>query len=60
MAVGREEMPDLPSYRQKILLDSRRNDVGPYTEALVTQHDTDFVVNGEQSVTIKVSRKAEY
>ncbi len=60
MAVGREEMPDLPSYRQKILMDTRRNDITAYTDALVTHYDTDFVVDGGQTVTIKVSRKTEY
>jgi hypothetical protein len=60
LAVGRNELPELPSYRQQIMLDARRGDVGPYTEALVAQTGTDFVVNGSQSVTIKVSRKTEY
>ena len=60
LAVGRQELPDLPSYRRKILLDSMRNDVGEFIDALVVTHDTDFVVNGRQSVTLKVSRKTEY
>ena len=60
LAVGRNEMPELPSFKKQILLDARRGDVGPYTEALVVQARTDFAVNGSQSVTIKVSRKTEY
>ncbi|HSW44743.1 MAG TPA: hypothetical protein VLM89_04145 [Phycisphaerae bacterium] len=60
MAVGRLEMPELPSFRQKILMDSRRPDIVAYTEALVVEQEADFTVNGSLSTAIKVSRKKEY
>ena len=59
LAVDRVEMPELPSYRRKILADARSADVSAFTDALVVQHETEFVVTGSRSLPIKVSRRAD-
>jgi len=60
VALGRTPMPDLPSFRQKILADTGRVDVRPFRESLVVEHDTDFVVQGEKTFTIRVDRGQLY
>lgn len=60
LAVGRVEMPELPSFRQKIVADAKRGDVEPYREALVTQHETGFAVRGGQTFKIKVQQRDDY
>jgi len=41
-------MPDLPASRRKILADSKlAGDLGVFSEALVVEHKTDFVVGGK-------------
>ncbi|HPD30165.1 MAG TPA: hypothetical protein PLL20_09235 [Phycisphaerae bacterium] len=51
------EMPDLPASRRKILSDTKlASDLNPYTEALVAEHKTDFVVLGKQALPIRVRR----
>jgi hypothetical protein len=35
MSLGRDNLPDLPSFRRRILADSKRTDVARYTDALV-------------------------
>jgi len=60
LAVGRNEMPDLPSFQRQILLDAQRRDIEPYIEAIVAEHETAFAVNGAQVTSFKVSRKTEY
>ena len=44
----------------KILADSGRADVRPFRESLVVEHDTDFVVRGERTFTIRVERGQPY
>jgi len=57
MAYKRLEMPDLPGSRRKILSDARlTTEVTPYSEALVVEHPTDFVVNGRYTTQIQVKR----
>lgn len=60
LAVGKTEMPELPTFRQRILADARRGDVQPFTESLTVQHETGFQVQGAQAFKIRVSRKNEY
>lgn len=60
VAVGRRELPELPTFRQKIIADSGRADVQPYFDSVVVTHDTDFVVTGGQQFTIQVSRDDRY
>jgi hypothetical protein len=57
LAYKREAMPDLPASRRRILADAKlTGDLTPCSEALVIQHDTDFVVNGKQVLSIQVKR----
>jgi len=59
VSLGRDNLPDLPSYRQRILADSRRTDVVRYTDALVAEHPERFVVSGARSFTVKVDKRAD-
>ncbi len=60
LAIGRVEMPELPSFRQKIVADAKRGDVEPYRESLMVQHETGFAVRGGQTFKIKVQRRDDY
>jgi len=59
LAVDRLEMPELPSFRRKILADAKSSDVRAYADALVVQHETEFAVQGNWSLPIRVSRRAD-
>jgi len=59
LAIKQVEMPELPSFREQIFSQSKRTDVRNYTEAMVVQHETDFVVNGDKSFEIQVDRRAD-
>ncbi|MHC4675921.1 MAG: hypothetical protein ACYTBZ_25810 [Planctomycetota bacterium] len=59
LAVKQVEMPELPSFRRQILSESKRSDVHDFTEAKVVQHPTDFMVSGNRSFEIEVSRRAD-
>jgi len=57
LAYKQMEMPDLPASRRKILSDTKLvSDLASYTEALVVEHKTDFVVSGKHVLPIKVKR----
>ncbi len=60
VSIGRTPMPNLPSFRQKILADSGRGDVRPFRDAIVVEHETDFVVRGQRTFAIQVERKLAY
>jgi len=60
LAIGRVEMPELPSYRRKIVADAKRSDVQPYQEALLVDYETGFAVDGSQSLQIEVKRQEQY
>ena len=60
LAIGRVEMPELPSFRRKIVEDAKRGDVRPYTEAMFVQYETGFAVSGSQSFQITVKRHEQY
>lgn len=59
LAVDRVEMPALPSFQRRILTQAKPGDTTPYRDALVVDHETGFVVVGQQSFTIQVKRRAE-
>ncbi len=59
LSLGREAMPQLPSFRQRILDDAKRSDVSRYTDALVVEHPAPFVVSGSRSFTVKVDKRAD-
>jgi hypothetical protein len=59
LAVKNMELPELPSYRQQILLAGKRTDVQKYKEAQVVQYETDFAVSGSRALRITVSRRAD-
>ena len=60
LAIGRVEMPELPSFRRKIVADAKRGDVQPYREAMLVQYETGFAVSGSQSFKIQVKRQEPY
>lgn len=57
--VGRDVLPELPSFRQRILADGKRSGVGVFHDALVVEHPAPFVVSGSRTFTITVDRKAD-
>lgn len=59
MAIGRMELPELPSFRQKILIDAKRTDVEAFRESLLVTYDVDFMVRGAHTVKIHVQRRTE-
>lgn len=59
LSLGRDNLPDLPSFRRRIVADSRRTDVTHYTDALVVEHPAPFVVSGSRSFTVKVDKRAD-
>ncbi len=59
LAVGRQEMPELPAFRRQIFDEAKLQAAQPYSEPLVVEHAVPFVVGGEQRFTIQVSRKAD-
>jgi len=59
LAVKKLELPKLPSYRARIYADAGRKDIRSFTETLVTEYETDFVVQGDRAFTIKVDRRMD-
>jgi len=59
LSVGRDALPEMPSFRRRILADSKRTDVGQYTDALVVEYPAPFTVSGARSFTVQVDRKAD-
>jgi hypothetical protein len=59
LAVHRTEMPELPSFRQRIVKEAHGEDAREYEDSLVIQKKTGFVIQGGKSTRIKVSREAE-
>jgi hypothetical protein len=59
LAIKKVEMPELPSYRRHMLMQAKRADVQPFSEALMAQHETDFAVGGQRTLKIGVSRRAD-
>lgn len=59
LSLGREALPELPSFRQRILADSKRTDVSRFTDALVVEHPAPFVVSGSRSFAVRVDKRAD-
>ena len=58
IAVGREELPNLPPSMRTVLAASARQKVTPVTESLVTTRPMAWVLLGGQQVQITVDRQA--
>ena len=58
IAVGREELPNLPPSMRTVLAASARQKVTPVTESLVTTRPMAWVLQGGQQVQITVDRQA--
>ena len=58
LAVGREELPNLPPTMRAVLADSARRQVTGITGALVTKQPMAYVLAGSRTVEVAVSRKA--
>ncbi len=56
LAVGRTEMPKLPSSQRAILQSPTRTDVMPYPRLVDKVFDSDAVINGEVSFTLSVRK----
>ncbi len=59
VAVGKTEMPELPSFRRKVFDEAKLHAVQAYAEPIVVEHPVPFVVSGEKVFTIKVDRRAD-
>ncbi len=59
ISVHRIELPELPSFRQRIVKEAHGSDAREFQESLVVQKETGFVIQGSESASIKVSRKAD-
>ncbi|MBN1343505.1 MAG: hypothetical protein JXQ73_12530 [Phycisphaerae bacterium] len=59
VAVGRTEMPELPSFRRQILDEAKLQAVESYAEPVLAEHAADFVAGGGQTFAIKVDRRAD-
>jgi hypothetical protein len=59
LAVGKTELPELPSFRRKVFDEAKLHAVQPYAEPIVVEHPVPFVVSGEKQFTIKVDRRAD-
>ena len=56
LAVGRQELPQLPSSRRKVLVTPTVTDVQPYVELIEHRIDLDFVPQGEAHFQITVKK----
>lgn len=59
LAVKSTELPDLPSHMAQIYNSAKRNDTKPYREALIREYDLPFAVEGGETLSIKVDRRAD-
>lgn len=59
VAVGKTEMPELPSFRQRIFDQAELHAVQAYAEPIVVEHQVPFVVSGERQFAVKVDRRAD-
>ncbi len=58
LTIGKDALPELPSFRRRILADARRSDVGSYHDAIVADAPAPFAVMGSRSFTVRVDRDA--
>ncbi|NLX14874.1 MAG: hypothetical protein GXY44_14660 [Phycisphaerales bacterium] len=59
LAIDKIEMPAPPTFWKRILTESRNRDVRSYAESSLAQYETDFSVDGNQTLTIIVDRRAD-
>jgi hypothetical protein len=59
VAIGKTEMPELPTFRKQIFDEARLHAVQAYAEPIVVEHRVPFVVSGERRFKIKVDRRAD-
>jgi len=59
LAIGKTEMPELPSFRRQIFNEAKLRAVASYAEPIVVEHPVPFVVSGEQRFAITVDRRAD-
>ncbi len=59
VALGKTEMPDLPSFRKQILGDAEIRPVQPYAEPILVEHPIEFVASGEKRFAVQVNRRAD-
>jgi hypothetical protein len=59
LSVGKDTMPEMPSFRRRILADAKRTDVASFADALVVEHPVPFTVSGARSFAIQVDKKAD-
>ncbi len=59
LALGRTELPELPSHRQQILSQAGLRDTREYREPVVAAHAVPFVVSGSHTFAVKIDRRAD-
>jgi hypothetical protein len=58
VAIGSDELPNLPASMRSVLSDSARREVSPVKEARVTNRAVPYVLQGSRTIELKVDRKA--
>ncbi len=56
VAIGKMEMPDLPGFQRKILLQNKPSDIYSISNSHVATRDLDFIPRGQRIFAIKVQR----
>jgi hypothetical protein len=59
LAIKSTELPDLPLHKAQIFNGAKRNDVQSYREALVREYELPFALDGGQTLTVTVNRRAD-
>ncbi len=59
VAIGRREMPDLPSSRRAMLLQATSSVATPYLKTIEKTEPLDYVVQGEVRLPIKIKRQPD-
>ncbi len=59
VALQGEEMPELPSFRRQVVVDSKRTDVSTYTESIVAAVPLPFDASGARSFKIRIDKRAD-
>jgi len=58
LAIGRDELPNLPGSMRAVLSDSARREVTSVTAARVTKRAVPYVLQGSRTIDLKIDRKA--
>jgi len=59
LAIGTRELPDLPQSRAKIIAEARRIDTKTFTQALVREQKTKYVLSGSAAARFTVRAKPQ-